>query len=56
MNVKHEMAILLLWLVAIVPTLLILRQSGLFTYLGPLYFLCMVGSLFIVRNAKKNRQ
>ncbi len=55
MNVKHEMGILLLWLLALVPTLLIIRQTDLFTYLGPLYFLCMVGSVFIVRNAKKNR-
>jgi hypothetical protein len=55
MNVKHEMAILLLWLLAVVPTLLIIRQSGMATYLGPLYFLCMVGSVFIVRQAKKNR-
>lgn len=49
---KHELAILVLWLVAVVPTLLIVRQTGLFTYLGPLYFLCMVGSVYVVRNAK----
>jgi hypothetical protein len=49
---KHELAILVLWLVAVVPTLLIIRQTGLFTYLGPLYFLCMVGSVYVVRNAK----
>lgn len=52
-DVKHEMAVLLLWLLAVVPTLLLLRESGLFSYLGPLYFICMVGSVYVVRNAKK---
>jgi hypothetical protein len=52
-DLKHEMAIVVMWLIAVVPTLLMLRESGIFTYLGPLYFLCMVGSIYIVRNAKK---
>ena len=50
---KYELAILGLWLLAVVPTLLLLQQTGLFTYLGPLYFICMVGSVYIVRSAKK---
>lgn len=50
---KHELAVLALWLLAVVPTLLMVHQSGLFTFLGPLYFLCMVGSVYIVRSAKK---
>lgn len=50
---KHELATLGLWLLAVVPTLLLVQHSGLFTYLGPLYFLCMVGSVYIVRSAKK---
>lgn len=50
---KYEMATLLLWLVAVVPTLILVNQSGVFTYLGPLYFLCMVGSVYIVRSAKR---
>jgi hypothetical protein len=54
-DLKHELAILLLWLLAVVPTLLMLRESGLFTYLGPLYFLCMVGSVYIVRSAKRGK-
>lgn len=53
-TIKFELAILLLWLVAIVPTLLILRQSGLITYLSPLYFMCIVGSIYVVRSAKRN--
>ena len=54
-NLKHELAVLALWLVAVVPTLLLLQQTGAFTYLGPLYFLCMVGSVYIVRSAKTKR-
>lgn len=50
---KYELATLLLWLLAVVPTLLLVHQTGLFTYLGPLYFICMVGSVYIVRSAKK---
>lgn len=52
-DVKHEMAVLALWLLAVVPTLLILRESEYFSYLGPLYFLCTVGSMYIVRSAKR---
>lgn len=51
--VKHEMAILLLWLLAVTPTLLLVHQTGAFSILGPLYFICMVGSLYVVRSAKK---
>ncbi len=50
---KHELAVLGLWLLAVVPTLILIHQTGLFTYLGPLYFLCMVGSIYIVRSAKR---
>jgi hypothetical protein len=51
--VKHELAVLGLWLLAVVPTFLLVHQTGLFTYLGPLYFICMVGSVYVVRSAKK---
>jgi hypothetical protein len=54
--VKHELAIIGLWLLAVVPTLLIVNQMGVFTYLGPLYFICMVGSLYIVRSAKRKER
>lgn len=47
------MAVLLLWLLAVVPTLLLVHQTGVFTYLGPLYFICIVGSVYVVRSAKK---
>lgn len=52
---KHEMAVLALWLVAVIPTLMMVYQFGLFTYLGPLYFLCMVGSVYVVRSAKNKK-
>lgn len=52
-DLKHELAVLGLWLVAVIPTLLLLRESGLFSYLGPLYFICMVGSVYIVRAARR---
>ncbi len=52
---KYELAILGLWLLAVVPTLLLIQQTGIFTYLGPLYFICMVGSVYIVRSAKQKK-
>lgn len=55
-DLRHELAVLGLWLVAVIPTLLLLRESGLFSYLGPLYFICMVGSVYIVRSARKGKQ
>lgn len=54
---KHELAVLGLWLLAVVPTLILLQRTAvsneLYTYLGPLYFICMVGTIYIVRSAKK---
>lgn len=51
---KHELAIIALWLLAVVATLFLVHQSGVFTFLGPLYFICMLGSVYIVRSSKKN--
>jgi len=51
--VKHEMAALALWILAVGPTLLLVHDTGAFTFLGPLYFICIVGTLFVVRSAKK---
>jgi hypothetical protein len=55
-SVKHELVLLALWLAAVVPTLLLVQQSGVFTYLGPLYFFCIVGSLYVVRWARRDKQ
>ncbi len=53
---KHELAVLVLWLIAAVVTLLVVEETGLYTYLGPLYFICMVGSIYVVRAAKRHGQ
>lgn len=53
---RHELAVLMLWLIAAVVTLIVVKQAGLFSYLGPLYFVCAIGCIFAVRSAKgKNR-
>jgi len=46
---RYELATLALWLVAITTTLVVVRDTGLFTYLGPVLFICMVGSIVVVR-------
>jgi hypothetical protein len=48
---KHELAVLALWLIAIIVTLMVLDGEG-FTFLGPLYAICMIGSVVTVRNAR----
>ena len=53
---KHELAVLVLWLIAAVVTLLVVEETGLYTYLGPLYFICMVSSIYVVRAAKRHGQ
>jgi L-asparagine transporter-like permease len=50
---KYELTILTLWLIAILTTLIIVRDTNLFTYLAPVYFICMVGSIFTVRAVRK---
>lgn len=52
---RHEVIVLLLWFIAIVATLVITRDSGLFTYLGPVYAICMIGSVVTVRRARGAR-
>jgi len=53
MKYSHEFAILILWAIAILATLFIVQDRNFLTYLGPLYFVCMVGSIVVVRNARK---
>lgn len=53
---KHELANLALWLLAVISTLLLVHQTDVFTYLGPLYFICMVGSVYLVRSAKRKEK
>jgi hypothetical protein len=43
--------IVALWAIAIVSTLAVVKDTGAFTFLGPVYFVCMLGSVVTVRNA-----
>lgn len=49
---KHELAILALWAISIVATLILLEGTAIFTYLGPVYGMCMIGSVLTVRSAR----
>lgn len=51
-NHKYELFVLGLWLLAFVPTYLIFKNSGYFTFLAPLYFVCMLGNVYIVRQTR----
>jgi hypothetical protein len=48
----HELVVLVLWMIAILATFLIIKDTGKFTYLAPVYTICMIGSLITIR-AKK---
>ncbi len=48
---KHIVVVVILWCIAIVTTLLLVEKTGVFTYLGPVYFICMLGSIITVRRA-----
>ncbi|MBD3288310.1 hypothetical protein GF337_05860 [candidate division KSB1 bacterium] len=50
----HEFVILVLWMIAILATFFIIRDSGKFTYLAPIYTICMIGSLITMRALRKN--
>jgi hypothetical protein len=48
---KYILTIAFLWFIAIVTTLVLVGKTGVFTYLGPVYFICMVGSIVAIRRA-----
>ena len=50
---KYTLTIIVLWFIAVVATAVLLRGSGLFTYLAPLYAICMIGSIWTVQKAQK---
>lgn len=50
---KYQFAILGLWIIAIIATLLIIDEMAVFTYVGPLYAICTIGSVIIVRLAAR---
>lgn len=50
-TMKYILTITFLWIIAIVTTLLFIDKANPFTYLGPVYWICMVGSIVTVRRA-----
>jgi hypothetical protein len=48
---KYIITITVLWLIAIVTTLLFVGKAEAFNYSGPVYFICMVGSIVTMRKA-----
>jgi hypothetical protein len=50
---KHQLAVVLLWSIAIGITFLEVRDARLLTILGPVYAVCMIGSLVTVRAAMR---
>jgi len=51
MKYKYEFGTALLWTCAILTTLWITRGTNFFKYLSPLFFICMTGSIIIVKRA-----
>jgi hypothetical protein len=49
---KHIAAVVALWALAILSTVAIVPDRGVFTYLGPVYAICMIGSVAVVRRAQ----
>jgi hypothetical protein len=48
---KHQLAVLLLWLIAIAVTFVTVRDAHVLTTLGPVFAVCMIGSVVTVRAA-----
>jgi hypothetical protein len=52
---KYEAGTLLLWLIAILTTLFVTRDTGQFSILGPVFAFCLIGCVLIVRKARAAR-
>ncbi len=50
---KAEFVIIVLWLIAIVATFLVVDETGIFTSLGPVFAICMIGSVITVQRARE---
>lgn len=50
---KYTLAVVALWALAIIATVVIVPDRSAFTYLGPLYAVCMIGSVVVVQRASK---
>jgi hypothetical protein len=51
-DMKHEFATLALWAIAITVTILRIDAPGAATILGPVYAVCMIGCIIVVRAAR----
>jgi len=51
-KVVPEMIVAMLWLIAIVTTVAFTSGTGVFTFLGPVFAICMIGSIVTVRRAR----
>jgi hypothetical protein len=51
--VKHQLAILSLWCIALAVTFIEIHDDRVLTILGPVYAVCMIGSIVTVRAAAR---
>lgn len=56
MKNKFVWAVLLLWMIAILSTFFVVKDAALFARLGPVYFVCMLGSIVTVRKSQAARR
>lgn len=54
MKFGYELAAAMLWIIAAVATMLAVEGTGIFTYIGPVFFVCMVGTIAVVRLARSS--
>jgi hypothetical protein len=48
---RPVVAVVLLWAIAIITTVALVPDRQVFTTLGPVYAVCMIGSVVVVRKA-----
>jgi hypothetical protein len=48
---KAPLAVLALWLIALASTFFLVHDRSVFTFLGPIFAICMIGSVTVVRRA-----
>ena len=46
---KSEFIVLILWLIAVTTAVLVIDNAADFKYLGPVFAVCMIGSVVAVR-------
>jgi hypothetical protein len=52
---KHQITMLLLWAIAIAATFLTIHDRRVLTTLGPVFAVCMIGSIVTVQAAGRRR-